>query len=292
MFQDIVLKLTKYWVKLGCNIVYPFNLEIGAATLHPITFFSSINKKRCFFCYIQLCKRPMDNNVVLDNLNVYKLQEYYQFQVIIKPSFNNIQNLYLDSLKCIGINFDNCDIRFVEDNWENPSLGAYGVGYEVCINGLEVTQFTYFQQMGNIHCSPVSVEIAYGLERLCLCIQNISSVFDITWNNSKFGILTYKNMFYESEKQKSLYNFYFSNKKFLYLCFQNHQKEALRLLKLKKPLFYQSYDFAVKTVNFFNLLNARNYFSNIERQNFILIIRNLFKKIANIYISFLNKQKS
>ncbi len=286
LFQDLILKLTKYWSKLGCNILQSYNLEIGAATLHPITFFSTLNVKNFFYAYTQLCKRPNDGDIS-KNYTLNKLQEYYQFQVIIKPPFNNIQELYLNSLKYVGIDFCSNEINFIESNWENPTLGAYGIGSEVWINGVEVTQFTYFQQMGSYECFPVVIEIAYGLERLCLHLQNIYNFNDILWNKNKYGTLKYSMINENIEKEKSLYNYYISDIKFLYSCLKLYEKESYRLLKIKNPLFFQSYDFALKMIHYFNLLNSRNYFSVISKQNFILRIRRLFKKIAYFYLIFL-----
>ncbi len=280
-FQNLILKLKEYWSNLGSCIIQPLDLEIGAGTFHPITFFNALKNDHVFFSYVQLCRRPLDGRYLN---SLYRLQQYYQFQVIIKPTLSNMQNLYLDSLKYIGIDLLKCDLRFMEDNWENPTLGVYGVGWEVWLNGVEITQFTYFQNISGFDCDPVLVEITYGLERLSLYLQNITNIYDLVWQKGFYGDIKYRDIFFNSEKEKSLYNFSKSNTSFLLNCFVNYECEALRLISFKKPLILSSYEFVIKMVHFFNLLDAKNYFSNIERQNFILRIRNLFNKIAKIYV--------
>ncbi len=281
-FEELILKLMKYWTSLGSCHIQSLDLEVGAGTFHPITFFNALKGNSVFFSYVQLCKRPLDSKY---GDNFYRLQQYYQFQVIVKPTIPNMQDIYLDSLKYIGINLSKCDLRFVEDNWENPSLGIYGIGWEIWLNGLEITQFTYFQNISGFDCNPVLGEITYGLERLALFLQNTNSIYSLVWSKNIYGIVRYKDVLLNSEKEKSLYNFNKSNISFLINSFLNYESEVLRLISYKKPLLMSSYEFVIKMVHCFNLLDARNYFSNIERQNFILRIRNLFNKIAKIYVN-------
>ncbi len=282
-FQNLIFKLYEYWTKFGfCNI-QPIDLEVGAATFHPITFFSSIENKNSYYCFIQLCKRSVDSK--FGNIFSMKLQQYYQFQVISKPSINNIQKIYINSLKYLGIDLNKNELKFVEDNWENYTLGACGYGWEVWLNGIEITQFTYFQKMANINCNPVILEITYGLERLSLFLQNILNIYDLIWSNN-VEIIKYKDIIKNYEIDKSLYNFYFSDIKFLINCINNYENESLRLLKIKKPLLIVSYEYALKMVNYFNLLDSRDYFSNIERKKYIFRIRNLFCKIAKYNNNF------
>ncbi len=277
-FENLILKLSEYWSKMGSCNIQPIDIEVGAATFHPITFFSSISNKDIFYNYIQLCKRPVDSK--FNNKFSLKLQQYYQYQVIIKPSLDNIQDIYINSLKYLGLNINKNEIKFIEDNWENPTLGAYGYGWEVWLNGLEITQFTYFQKMADINCLPVIVEITYGLERLCLLLQNIFSINDLIWNKKDNKIIKYSNILYGLELDKSKYNLYYSDNNFLLNCINNYEKESLRLLKLKNPLLFVSYEYALKLVNYFNLLDCKNYLSEIERKRYILKIRKLFCKIA------------
>ncbi len=281
-FQKLISNLVKYWSSLGSCHIQSLDLEVGAGTFHPITFFNALKGDFSFYSYVQLCRRPLDSRY---GNNFYRLQQYYQFQVIIKPTLCNMQDIYLNSLKYIGIDLSKCDIRFVEDNWENPSLGIYGVGWEVWLNGLEITQFTYFQNISGFNCEPVLGEITYGLERLCLYLQNVCSIYDLVWSKNIYGIVKYKDIFLNSEYEKSFYNLNKSDINFLMNCFINYESEALRLISYKKPLIISSYEFIVKMVHYFNLLDAKNYFSNIERQKYILRIRNLFHKVAKIYIN-------
>ncbi len=287
-FQKLIFALDKYWKKLGCNIIQPFSSEIGAATLHPVTFFGSLIDKPIFYSYTQLCKRPQDSSNNLLFNNIYSLQEYYQYQVIMQPSLDNIHNLYLNSLEYIGIDLDKCELKFIEDDWENPTIGAFGVGWEVWLNGMEITQFTYFQKMAGLNCKYCVNEITYGLERIALYLQKVNSILDIKWNKNKFGILLYKDIIISSEKEKSIYNKDVSNIKFLFTCLENYEFESLRLLDLDNPLFIQSYEFAVKVVHYFNLIDTKNYFSEFEKKKIILRIRCLFQKIA---ICFLKKKE-
>ncbi len=284
--QKLISRLTKYWAKLGSCFIQSLDLEVGAGTFHPITFFNALKSNNSFFSYVQLCRRPLDGRY---GKNYYRLQQYYQFQVIIKPTLVNIQNIYISSLKYVGVNLSKCELRFIEDNWENPTLGVYGVGWEVWLDGMEITQFTYFQNISGFNCDPVLIEITYGLERLSLYLQNITNIYHLIWYNKGCKSIKYKDIFLKNEIEKSLYNFNYSNIDFLLNCFVNFESEALRLISFKKPFIISSYEFVIKMVHYFNLLDTRNYFSSIERQNFILRIRNLFHEIAKRYIFYKKK---
>ncbi len=281
-FQELIFNLSKYWSNLGSYVMYSLDIEIGAATFHPITFFNCLKGKDLFFYYIQLCRRPNDS---FYGKSSNKLQQYYQFQVIIKPFLGNVQKLYLNSLKYLGINLCINELRFIENNWKNPTLGAYGLGWEIWLNGMEISQFTYFQKIAGFNCIPVIVEITYGLERIALYLQNKDNIYDLIWDKNKNGIIYYKDIFLKNEIEKSIYNLKFSDVNFLIYSINNYESEIIRLLSLDNPLIIISYEFAIKIVYYFNLLDARNYFSNIERQRFILRIRKLFFKIANIYLN-------
>ncbi len=280
-FQNIILKLIKYWNKYGCTNIQSLDLEVGAATFHPNTFFGAIQKKDIFYSYIQLCRRAKDAKY--GNLLSIKLSQYYQFQVINKPSLKNIKQIYVDSLIYLGIDINKNELKFIEDNWENSTLGAYGYGWEVWLNGVEISQFTYFQEMGNIICNPILVEITYGVERLLMHLQKILYINDLIWNiDSNNKIIRYYDIISKYEYYKSIYIFNKSNIKFLIKCINQYEEESLRLLKFKNPLWIISYENALKMVNYFNLLDCKNYFSDIERKNMILNIRNLFCLIAKI----------
>ncbi len=280
-FKKLIFKLYKYWSKLGSCIIQPIDIEVGAATFHPITFFSCLSNNKIFYNYIQLCRRPNDGRY---GNNFNKLQQYYQFQVISKPSLLNIQNLYIKSLKYLNINLNISELRFIEDNWENPTLGAYGTGWEVWLNGMEISQFTYFQKMGGFNCIPILCEITYGLERISLYLQDVNHINKLIWDINIYGKLKYIDILYD-EIDKSNYIFNNSNIDFLFSCMNNYKNESLRLINLNKPLIKVSYEFAIKMVYYFNLLDAKNYFSKIERQNNILCIREIFNKIAKLYLN-------
>ncbi|WMC18790.1 MAG: glycine--tRNA ligase subunit alpha [Enterobacteriaceae bacterium PSpicST2] len=282
-FQNIIKILKNYWYKKGCIIIQPLELEVGAATTHPMTFFNSLGSKPISAVYIQPSRRPTDGYY---NINTYSLQRYFQLQVIIKPPPNNIQELYLKSLNILGLNIKKYDIRFIEDNWENPTLGASGLGWEVWLNGLEITQITYFQQMGGLECYPITVEITYGLERIAMYIQKIYNIYDIIWSKNKFKNITYGEMFYNNELEYSKYNFKYANINCLLNCFKEYKLETIKLLKLKKPLPIPAYEYILKSIHIFNILDARKAISPIERQRYILAIRTLSKKIAKIYSKF------
>jgi len=275
-FQDTILNLQKYWSKKGCVILQPYDLEVGAGTFHPATTLRSLGPKPWKTAYVQPSRRPTDGRYG-DNPN--RLQHYYQFQVLIKPSPKEIKKLYLDSLTAIGIDHKEHDVRFVEDDWESPTLGAAGLGWEVWCDGMEVTQFTYFQQMAGLECNPISVEITYGLERLCMFIQNKKNVFDLAWNDE--GIL-YRDVFYQSEKEFSAYNFDYANTENLFKIFDMMESEAKSLIEKKISL--PAYDQCLKSSHVFNLLDARGVISVAQRAEYIARIRDLTKEIGKLWI--------
>ena len=275
-FQDTIFNLQKYWSKKGCVILQPYDLEVGAGTFHPATTLRSLGPKPWKTAYVQPSRRPTDGRYG-DNPN--RLQHYYQFQVLIKPSPKEIKKMYLNSLSSIGINYEEHDIRFVEDDWESPTLGAAGLGWEVWCDGMEVTQFTYFQQMAGVECKPVSVEITYGLERLCMFIQNKKSVFDLIWNDE--GI-TYKDVFHQSEKEFSAYNFEYANTDNLFKIFEMLEEETKLLVEKKISL--QAYDQCLKCSHVFNILDARGVISVAQRAEYIARIRELTKSIGKVWI--------
>ena len=275
-FQDTILNLQKYWAKQGCVILQPYDLEVGAGTFHPATSLKSLGDKPWKTAYVQPSRRPSDGRYG-DNPN--RLQHYYQFQVLIKPSPQNIKKLYLNSISSIGINYKDHDIRFVEDDWESPTLGASGLGWEVWCNGMEITQFTYFQQMAGIECRPISVEITYGLERLCMFIQNKKNVFDLEWNND--GVL-YRDVFHQAEKEYSAYNFEFANTNNLFKIFEMLEDEAKSLTEKKISL--PAYDQCLKASHVFNILDSRGVISVAQRAEYIARIRNLTKNIGKVWL--------
>ena len=275
-FQDTIFNLQKYWSKKGCVILQPYDLEVGAGTFHPATTLRSLGPKPWKTAYVQPSRRPTDGRYG-DNPN--RLQHYYQFQVLIKPSPKEIKKMYLNSLSSIGINHEEHDIRFVEDDWESPTLGAAGLGWEVWCDGMEVTQFTYFQQMAGVECKPVSVEITYGLERLCMFIQNKKSVFDLIWNDE--GI-TYKDVFHQSEKEFSAYNFEYANTENLFKIFEMLEEETKLLVEKKISL--PAYDQCLKCSHVFNILDARGVISVAQRAEYIARIRELTKSIGKVWI--------
>ena len=279
-FQDTILNLQKYWSKKGCVILQPYDLEVGAGTFHPATTLRSLGPKPWKTAYVQPSRRPTDGRYG-DNPN--RLQHYYQFQVLIKPSPKEIKKLYLNSLTAIGIDHKDHDVRFVEDDWESPTLGAAGLGWEVWCDGMEVTQFTYFQQMAGLECNPISVEITYGLERLCMFIQNKKNVFDLAWNNE--GIL-YRDVFHQSEKEFSAYNFDYANTENLFKIFDMLESEAKFLIEKKISL--PAYDQCLKSSHVFNLLDARGVISVAQRAEYIARIRDLTKEIGKIWIESQN----
>ena len=275
-FQDTILTLQKYWSKQGCVILQPYDIEVGAGTFHPATTLRSLGTKSWRTAYVQPSRRPTDGRYG-DNPN--RLQHYYQFQVLIKPSPDNIKKLFLNSLSSLGIKYEEHDIRFVEDDWESPTLGAAGLGWEVWCDGMEITQFTYFQQMAGIECNPVSVEITYGLERLCMFIQNKKNVFELNWNDQ--GIL-YKEVFHQSEKEFSAYNFEYANTYNLLKIFDMLEDEAKSLIE--KKLSLPAYDQCLKASHVFNILDSRGVISVAQRAEYIARIRELTKKIGKVWI--------
>ena len=275
-FQDTILNLQKFWGNYGCIILQPYDIEVGAGTFHPATTLRSLGEKPWKAAYVQPSRRPTDGRYG-DNPN--RLQHYYQFQVIIKPSPKNIKKLFLNSISSIGINYEENDIRFVEDDWESPTLGAAGLGWEVWCNGMEITQFTYFQQMAGVDCKPVSVEITYGLERLCMFIQNKKNVFDLIWNND--GV-TYKEVFHQAEKEFSAYNFEHANTEYLFKIFDMFESEAISLTEKKISL--PAYDQCLKASHVFNILDARGTISVAQRSEYIGRIRDLTKAIGKVWL--------
>ena len=276
-FQDIIMNFQKFWGKNGCIILQPYDLEVGAGTFHPATTLRSLGPKPWKAAYVQPSRRPTDGRY---GENPNRLQHYYQYQVIIKPSPKNIKQLYLKSLATIGIDVKNHDIRFVEDDWESPTLGAAGLGWEVWCDGMEITQFTYFQQMTGVECKPVPVEITYGLERLCMFVQGKNNVFDLDWNNE--GI-KYKEVFFQAEKEFSAYNFEFANTDTLLKNFENTENECKSLIE--KKLSLPAYDQCLKASHIFNLLDARGVIGVAERTSYITRIRELAKGCGALWLS-------
>ena len=275
-FQDTILNLQKYWSNQGGIILQPYDMEVGAGTFHPATTLRSLGPKPWKAAYVQPSRRPTDGRYG-DNPN--RLQHYYQFQVIIKPSPNNIKKLYLNSLNKIGINYKEHDIRFVEDDWESPTLGAAGLGWEVWCDGMEITQFTYFQQMAGFECKPVSVELTYGLERICMFTQQKKNVYDLDWNDK--GI-KYKDVFHQAEKEFSYYNFEFANTDNLFKIFEMTEQEAKNLLT--KNVSLPAYDQCLKASHIFNILDARGVISVAQRAEYIARIRDITKGVAETWI--------
>ena len=274
----MLLNLQTFWQDQGCTIVQPYDMPAGAGTFHNATFLRSLSSKPWATAYVAPSRRPTDGRY---GENPNRLGSYYQFQVLIKPSPDNIQELYLKSLEMLGLDIKKHDIRFVEDNWESPTLGAWGLGWEVWLDGMEVTQFTYFQQVGGIPCNPVSVEITYGVERLAMYLQEKESVFDLVWNENQFGVTTYGDVHKQSEYEFSKYNFEVANVAMLFEHFENAQVECKRCLEENLPL--PAYDYCLMASHTFNVLDARKAISVTQRQNYILKIRELAKGCALKY---------
>ena len=277
-FQGLILALQQYWSEQGCVLLQPLDQEVGAGTFHPATFLRAIGPEPWNVAYVQPSRRPTDGRF---GENPMRLQHYYQFQVILKPSPDNIQELYLDSLRHLGLDLLEHDVRFVEDNWESPTLGAWGLGWEIWLNGMEVSQFTYFQQVGGLECKPVSGELTYGLERIAMYIQGVESVFDLVWANSPQGPVTYGDVFHQNEVEMSAYNFDHANVDFLFTCFDTYEQECKKLIDIDLPL--PAYEMVLKASHTFNLLDARHAISVTERQRYILRVRNLSKSVAEVY---------
>lgn len=285
-FQDLILKLQNFWAKQGCLILQPYDDNMGAGTFHPATTLRSLGSKPWAAAYVQPCRRPKDGRY---GENPNRLQHYYQFQVIIKPSPENIQELYLESLKEIGIDTKKHDIRFVEDDWESPTLGAWGLGWEVWCDGMEVTQFTYFQQVGGYDCRPVSGEITYGLERLCMYIQGKENVYDLAFNNAKNKIhqFSYGDVFLQNEKEFSAYNLEFADTEKLLRNFKETEKECQKMVENNLPL--PAYDHCIKASHIFNLLDSRGVISVMERASYISRVRDLAKACCTSYLESLGE---
>ncbi len=276
-FQEIIMNLQKFWGKYGCVILQPYDLEVGAGTFHPATTLRSLGPKPWKAAYVQPSRRPTDGRY---GKNPNRLQHYYQYQVIIKPSPDNIKQTYLKSLSTIGIDVKSHDVRFVEDDWESPTLGAAGLGWEVWCDGMEITQFTYFQQMTGLECKPIPVEMTYGLERLCMFVQGKKNVFDLDWNNE--GV-KYKDVFFQAEKEFSAYNFEFANTETLLKNFESTEIECKSLLDNKLSL--PAYDQCLKASHIFNLLDARGVIGVAERTGYINRIRELAKGCGALWLS-------
>ena len=277
-FYELIAVLQAYWAKQGCVVLQPYDMEMGAGTFHPATFLRAIGPEPWRAAYVQPSRRPTDGRYG-DNPN--RLQHYYQFQVMIKPSPLNIQALYLDSLLLLGFDPLVHDIRFVEDNWESPTLGAWGLGWEVWLNGMEVTQFTYFQQIGGLDCMPVTGEITYGLERLAMYLQGVDSMFDLVWSDGPQGKITYGDVFYHNEVEMSAYNFEHANIPVLFEGFGHCEQACEKLIGLGLPL--PAYEMVLKASHTFNLLDARKAISVTERAAYIGRVRNLAKLVAQAY---------
>ena len=279
-FQEFTTRLQEFWADRGCVIVQPLDLEVGAGTFHPATFLRSIGPEPWNAAYVQPCRRPTDGRY---GENPNRLQHYYQFQVVMKPSPDDIQEIYLQSLEAVGIDPAVHDIRFVEDNWESPTLGAWGLGWEVWLNGMEITQFTYFQQAGGLECKPVTGEITYGMERLAMYLQEVDSVFDVVWTRSGGRTVTYGEVFHQNEVEQSAYNFEHADVAALFKWFDVCEREARKLVELDLPL--PAYDQALKASHTFNLLDARKAISVTERQRYILRVRDLSRQVAESYLA-------
>lgn len=277
-FQGLIQALQDYWAQQGCVIMQPYDMEMGAGTFHPATFLRSIGPEPWRAAYVQPSRRPTDGRY---GENPNRLQHYYQFQVLLKPSPDNIQELYLGSLKMLGFDPLVHDIRFVEDNWESPTLGAWGLGWEVWLNGMEVTQFTYFQQVGGLDCRPVSGEITYGLERLAMYMQGVESVYDLVWTKGPQGVVTYGDVYHQNEVEQSTYNFEHADTEALFHQFDVCERESQRMIEAGLPL--PAYEQMLRASHTFNLLDARKAISVTERQRFILRVRTLSRAIAEAY---------
>ena len=274
-FQQIILKLQSYWDAQGCALLQPYDMEVGAGTSHTATFLRALGPEPWKAAYVQPSRRPKDGRY---GENPNRLQHYYQYQVVLKPAPSNILELYLGSLKELGFDLKKNDIRFVEDDWENPSLGAWGLGWEVWLNGMEVTQFTYFQQVGGIDCRPITGEITYGLERLAMYLQGVDNVYKLQWTET----LSYGDVYLQNEKEQSAYNFEHSDVDFLFTAFNAHEKQAKYLIEVQLAL--PAYEQVLKAAHSFNLLDARGAISVTERAAYMGRIRNLARKVAQSYL--------
>jgi len=278
-FQDLVTTLQNFWAEQGCVVLQPLDMQVGAGTFHPGTFLRAIGPEPWHAAYVQPSRRPTDGRYG-DNPN--RLQHYYQFQVVLKPSPDNIQALYLQSLRALGIDPTVHDIRFVEDNWESPTLGAWGLGWEVWLNGMEITQFTYFQQAGGLDCRPVTGEITYGLERIAMYLQECASVYDLLWADGPLGRVTYGDVFHQNEVEMSAYNFEHADTHALLATFDTCERECERLVATELPL--PAYEMVIQASHTFNLLDARHAVSVTERQRYILRVRSMARAVAQAYL--------
>ncbi|MEP4145818.1 MAG: glycine--tRNA ligase subunit alpha [Halioglobus sp.] len=279
-FQELILKLQQFWADQGCVVLQPLDMEVGAGTFHPATFLRAIGPESWNAAYVQPSRRPTDGRY---GENPNRLQHYYQFQVAMKPSPANFQELYLQSLQALGVDTKVHDVRFVEDNWESPTLGAWGLGWEIWLNGMEVTQFTYFQQAGGLECYPVTGEITYGIERIAMYLQGVDSIYDLVWADGPAGRVTYGDVFHQNEVEMSRYNFEEADVEQLFGFFDHCEKEALRLVEKDLPL--PAYEMVMKASHAFNLLDARHAISVTERQRFILRVRTLARAVAQAYFN-------
>jgi len=277
-FQGLILALQHFWAEQGCVVLQPLDMEVGAGTFHPATFLRAIGPESWNTAYVQPCRRPSDGRY---GENPNRLQHYYQFQVMLKPSPKDIQALYLSSLESLGIDMTIHDIRFVEDNWESPTLGAWGLGWEVWLNGMEITQFTYFQQVGGLECHPVSGEITYGIERIAMHLQEVDSIYDIVWTTGPNGVVTYGDVFKQNEVEMSAYNFEHASTDLLFKYFDDCEQQCQMLIE--KTLALPAYEQVLKASHYFNLLDARKAISVTERQRFILRVRALARLVAEVY---------
>lgn len=277
-FQGLIARLQQYWSSQGCVILQPLDMEVGAGTFHPATFLRAIGPETWNAAYVQPCRRPTDGRY---GENPNRLQHYYQYQVVLKPSPHNILDLYLESLRQLGIDTTVHDVRFVEDNWESPTLGAWGLGWEVWLNGMEVTQFTYFQQVGGLECYPVTGEITYGLERIAMYLQGVDSIFDLVWTHGPQGPVTYGDVFHQNEVEMSAYNFEEADTAALFRAFDQYEADSVRLIRKGLPL--PGYEMVLKASHTFNLLDARHAISVTERQRYILRVRTLAREVAQAY---------
>lgn len=277
-FQALILRLQEYWAQQGCVLLQPYDMEVGAGTFHPATFLRAIGPEPWSAAYVQPSRRPSDGRY---GENPNRLQHYYQYQVVIKPSPSKIQDLYLGSLQTLGIDPLVHDIRFVEDNWESPTLGAWGLGWEVWLNGMEITQFTYFQQVGGLECQPVTGEITYGLERIAMYLQGVDNVFDLVWTDGYLGQITYGDVFHQNEVEMSTYNFEQAPVDEFFRLFELYERESTMLIDKGLPL--PAYEMMLKTSHIFNLLDARHAISVTERQRYILRVRTLARAVAKAY---------
>ncbi len=277
-FQEVITRLNAYWAEQGCVLIQPLDTEVGAGTFHPATFLRCLGPEPWNAAYVQPSRRPTDGRY---GENPNRLQHYYQYQVVLKPSPKEILERYFGSLQALGIDPLTHDLRLVEDNWESPTLGAWGLGWEVWLNGMEVTQFTYFQQAGGLECKPVTGEITYGLERLAMYLQNVENVYDLVWTRGPQGVVTYGDVYHQNEVEQSTYNFEEANVPELFHAFDVHEAEAKKLVERGLPL--PAYDQVCKASHSFNLLDARRAISVTERQRYILRVRTIAKAVAEAY---------